>query len=67
MNIGFLGLGTMGKAMAANLVKAGDRVRVWNRSMDPVSALVALGAIAATSPREAPRTRSSSRAALSTP
>jgi 3-hydroxyisobutyrate dehydrogenase-like beta-hydroxyacid dehydrogenase len=53
MNVGFLGLGTMGKAMAANLVKAGYRVQAWNRSMDPVSALVDLGATAAASPREA--------------
>ena len=29
---GFLGLGIMGSAMAANLVKAGFDVTVWNRS-----------------------------------
>lgn len=32
MDVGFLGLGRMGRAMAANLVAAGHRVRVWNRS-----------------------------------
>lgn len=32
MDVGFLGLGRMGRAMAGNLVKAGHRVRVWNRS-----------------------------------
>ena len=32
MEIGFIGLGAMGSAMAANLVKAGHRVRAWDRS-----------------------------------
>lgn len=53
MNIGFLGLGTMGKPMATNLVKAGHRVRVRNRSQEPVAALTAEGALAASSPQEA--------------
>ncbi|RUV46579.1 NAD(P)-dependent oxidoreductase, partial [Mesorhizobium sp. M7A.F.Ca.MR.228.00.0.0] len=53
MQIGFLGLGTMGKPMAANLVKAGYRVRVWNRSQEPVAALAALGAEIGTDPRQA--------------
>ncbi|EZP50010.1 NAD(P)-dependent oxidoreductase [Sphingomonas sp. RIT328] len=35
MDVGFVGLGAMGGAMAANLVKAGHRVRAWNRSGDP--------------------------------
>ncbi len=30
--LGFIGLGVMGRAMAANLVEAGHRVTVWNRS-----------------------------------
>jgi len=34
MNIGFLGLGGMGAAMASNLLKAGYQVSVWNRSAD---------------------------------
>jgi 3-hydroxyisobutyrate dehydrogenase-like beta-hydroxyacid dehydrogenase len=32
MRIAFLGLGIMGRPMAANLVKAGHEVTVWNRS-----------------------------------
>ncbi len=32
MDVGFIGLGAMGNAMAANLVKAGHRVRAWTRS-----------------------------------
>ena len=53
MQIGFLGLGTMGLPMAANLLKAGYQVQVWNRSKDPVTKLVALGALAADSPAAA--------------
>jgi 3-hydroxyisobutyrate dehydrogenase/2-hydroxy-3-oxopropionate reductase len=32
MRVAFLGLGIMGRAMATNLVKNGNEVRVWNRS-----------------------------------
>jgi 3-hydroxyisobutyrate dehydrogenase-like beta-hydroxyacid dehydrogenase len=32
MRVAFLGLGIMGRAMAANLVKAGHEVATWNRS-----------------------------------
>jgi 3-hydroxyisobutyrate dehydrogenase-like beta-hydroxyacid dehydrogenase len=32
MRVAFLGLGIMGQSMAANLVKAGHEVAVWNRS-----------------------------------
>ena len=32
MQVGFVGLGSMGSAMALNLVKAGHDVRAWNRS-----------------------------------
>ncbi len=32
MKIAFLGLGIMGRSMAANLVKAGHEVSVWNRT-----------------------------------
>ena len=53
MEIGFLGLGAMGAPMAANLVRAGHRLRVWNRSRAPVSALVAIGAAPADSPGDA--------------
>src|SRR3954466_11702907 len=53
METGFIGLGTMGRAMAANLLKAGHHVRVWNRSQEPVQALDGQGATACESPTEA--------------
>lgn len=46
--LGFLGLGSMGSGMAAQLIAAGHDVRVWNRSEAPVAELVAKGATAAT-------------------
>jgi len=49
MKIGFIGLGHMGAAMAANLVGAGHDVTVFNRSPGRSSSLVELGAHAATS------------------
>jgi 3-hydroxyisobutyrate dehydrogenase-like beta-hydroxyacid dehydrogenase len=52
MDVGFIGLGTMGRAMAANLLKAGHHVRVWNRSQEPVQALVGQGAQACRRPDE---------------
>ena len=48
--IGFIGLGTMGSAMAANLLKAGATVSVWNRTPGKAAKLVALGARAGSSP-----------------
>jgi len=51
--IGFVGLGVMGKAMAANLVKAGYPVIVHNRSREAVDELACAGAEPASSPREA--------------
>ena len=47
MRVGFIGLGRMGSGMAANLVKAGHEVTVFNRSPDKAAPLVALGASAA--------------------
>lgn len=44
MKLGFIGLGHMGSAMAANLVKAGHEVTVFNRSPEKTAPLVALGA-----------------------
>ena len=35
MDVGFIGLGAMGSAMARNLVTAGHAVCAWNRSGDP--------------------------------
>jgi 3-hydroxyisobutyrate dehydrogenase-like beta-hydroxyacid dehydrogenase len=53
MKIGFIGLGHMGAAMAANLVKAGHDVTVFNRSPGKNSALIELGAHEAASIAEA--------------
>ncbi len=47
MNIGFIGLGIMGKPMVRNLLKAGHRVWVRNRSKAPEEALRKDGAIPA--------------------
>ena len=53
MRIGFIGLGQMGGAIAANLIKAGHEVTVWNRSADKTDALVAAGAARAARPFDA--------------
>ena len=50
MELGFIGLGTMGAPMVLNLLKAGHRVRVWNRSAAPLQALVSAGAEAVDTP-----------------
>jgi 3-hydroxyisobutyrate dehydrogenase-like beta-hydroxyacid dehydrogenase len=44
MKVGFIGLGRMGAAMAANLVKAGHEVTVFNRSRGKSGSLIMLGA-----------------------
>jgi 3-hydroxyisobutyrate dehydrogenase-like beta-hydroxyacid dehydrogenase len=43
MKVGFIGLGQMGSGMAANLIKAGHQVSVYNRSPGKTAALVELG------------------------
>ena len=55
MDIGFIGLGQMGQGMAANLIKAGHQVTVYNRSPDKAAALVNAGARHAESPADAAR------------
>ena len=55
MNVGFIGLGHMGAGMAANLLKAGHRVTVFNRTRAKAKALIARGAKFATSIGEACR------------
>lgn len=52
MNIGFIGLGKMGKAIAGLLLSTGHKVTVWNRSPDAVQELVAKGARAAATPAD---------------
>ena len=51
--IGFIGLGLMGRPMAANLLKAGFSVVVWNRTPGKSGELAAGGAKIAASAREA--------------
>ncbi|HKI42275.1 MAG: NAD(P)-dependent oxidoreductase [Mycobacterium sp.] len=53
MDIGFVGLGNMGRGMAVNLIKAGHHVIVYNRSPGKADALVQQGATAARSVAEA--------------
>ncbi len=54
-NIGFIGLGVMGRPMAKHLLAAGHRLVVHNRSRGAVDELVATGASAASSPAEVAR------------
>ena len=49
MKVGFIGLGHMGAAMAANLARAGHDVRIFNRTPGRAGALIELGAHEATS------------------
>ena len=53
MDAGFVGLGSMGQAMARNLLQAGHRVRVWNRTRARAEALAGGGAALAATPAEA--------------
>jgi len=50
--VGFVGLGTMGVAMAANLARAGFPLTVWNRTPDRAGDLIGLGATEAKTPAE---------------
>ena len=49
-SVGFVGLGTMGASMAANLLRAGAYLTVWNRTAARASAAIELGARVAVSP-----------------
>jgi 3-hydroxyisobutyrate dehydrogenase len=51
-NIGFLGLGTVGRHMAANLLKGNYSLAVYDSESDMIGELVKLGAVAAGTPRE---------------
>ncbi|NEP15923.1 MAG: NAD(P)-dependent oxidoreductase [Leptolyngbya sp. SIO4C1] len=53
MNVAFIGLGTMGAPMSLNLLKAGHRVTVHNRTRDREAPLLAAGAQSADSPAQA--------------
>src|SRR6266581_2924804 len=44
VRIGFVGVGTMGKPMAANLIRAGHELAVFDLNPEPVDELAGLGA-----------------------
>jgi hypothetical protein len=50
--IGFLGMGIMGVPMALNLLKAGFKVTVWNRSEDKCKECIKAGAASCKTPAE---------------
>ncbi len=52
LSVGYIGLGIMGKSIARNILKAGFRVVVHNRSHAAVEELAAEGALQASSPKE---------------
>jgi 3-hydroxyisobutyrate dehydrogenase-like beta-hydroxyacid dehydrogenase len=51
--IGFIGLGQMGEPMARNLMRAGFKLRLYNRTPEKAAALAAEGASAVTRPADA--------------
>lgn len=55
MKVGFIGIGSMGSPMAANLLKAGHEITVYNRTATKAEALVTQGAKCAASIAEACR------------
>ena len=52
-SIGLIGLGLMGRPMGMNLLKAGHKLTVWNRTASRAQELVAAGAKLAMTPRDA--------------
>lgn len=55
MRVGFVGLGAMGRGMAASLLRAGHEVIAWNRTPGRAEALRGEGAAVAATPAEAAR------------
>jgi 3-hydroxyisobutyrate dehydrogenase-like beta-hydroxyacid dehydrogenase len=53
VNIGFIGLGKMGQGMARNLMQAGHRLTVYNRTPERAQELQAEGALVAETPAAA--------------
>ena len=51
MNVGFIGLGNLGRHLAARVTAAGYPLTVHDREPEAVAGLVAAGAVAAASPR----------------
>lgn len=52
MEIGYIGLGKMGKNMVLNMLEHGHKVVAWNRSVEPLNEVCAAGAIRADSPQD---------------
>jgi 3-hydroxyisobutyrate dehydrogenase len=55
LRVGFVGLGTMGTLMAANLARAGFPLTLWNRTPGRDQDLIKLGATSAATPAELAR------------
>ncbi len=55
MDVAFIGLGNMGSAMARNLIRAGHKLTVYNRTRTRAEPLQALGARIAATPSDAAR------------
>lgn len=55
MNVGFIGLGVMGRPMAGHLLAAGHRVSVWARRSEGAASLAAAGAEVCPTPAEVAR------------
>jgi 3-hydroxyisobutyrate dehydrogenase-like beta-hydroxyacid dehydrogenase len=58
--VGFIGLGRMGKPMAVNIVHVGFALTVCDSRPEPVRELAALGARMPDRPRKSPKARTSS-------
>jgi len=67
VEVGFIGIGKMGRPMSERLLGAGFSLHVHNRSRGPVDDLVAKGAKAAASPREVAERAEIVLSALPTP
>jgi 3-hydroxyisobutyrate dehydrogenase-like beta-hydroxyacid dehydrogenase len=52
LNIGFVGLGLMGKPMAKRLIESGYQLNIYNRDHSKCTELIALGARECSCPRE---------------
>ena len=52
MNVGFIGLGAMGRPMALNLMKGGHAMAVWARRAEALEPLLSAGARRCASPAE---------------
>ncbi|AUN94043.1 2-hydroxy-3-oxopropionate reductase [Pseudazoarcus pumilus] len=55
MNVGFIGLGLMGRPMALNLMRAGHSLRVWARRAESMQPLLDAGALACSSAADVAR------------